>query len=48
MITFERLNLDWNTEPNAPEVKIDVCGNDVILEFYLNSFRYQQSYDIEF
>ena len=42
MITFERLNLDWNAEPNDPEVKIDVCGNDVIVEFYLNSFWYQQ------
>lgn len=36
------MNLDWNAEPNDPEVKIDVCGNDVILEFYLNPFQYQQ------
>lgn len=42
MITFERLNLDWNAEPNDPEVKIHVCGNDVILEFYLNPFQYKQ------
>lgn len=39
-ITFERLNVDWNAEPNAPNVKIDVHKHDVVLEFYLNPFEY--------
>lgn len=40
MITFEQLNFDWNAEPNAPEVEITVSDNSVIVEFYLNAFKY--------
>lgn len=42
MITFEQLNFDWNAEPNAPEVEITVSDNSVIVEFYLNAFKYEQ------
>lgn len=41
-VTFEQLNIDWNAEPNAPEVNIEVHKYDVILEFYLNAFKYEQ------
>lgn len=42
MITFEQLNLDWNAEPNAPEVEIYVDDNKVTVEFFLNAFKYKQ------
>ena len=41
-IEFEHLNMDWNAEPNAPEVEVKVVGCDVIIEFYLNAFLYKQ------
>ena len=41
-ISFEQLNLDWNAEPNAPEVEISVCDNKVTVEFFLNAFKYKQ------
>ncbi len=39
---FTKLNEDWNAEPNAPEPKVTVNGDDVIVEFYLNAFQYKQ------
>ena len=39
-MNYERLNLDWNAEPNAPEPKLLVENGNVIIEFYLNSFLY--------
>ena len=41
-ISFEQLNLDWNAEPNAPEVEIYVDDNKVTAEFFLNAFKYKQ------
>ena len=41
-ISFEQLNLDWNAEPNAPEVEISVYDNKVTVEFFLNAFKYKQ------
>lgn len=37
-ISFEQLNLDWNAEPNAPELNVQVKNSDVVIEFYLNAF----------
>jgi len=39
-MNFTRLNKDWNAEPNAPDVRLSVDGTNVRLEFYLNSFMY--------
>ena len=41
-IQFERLNSDWNAEPNAPEVEIAIAGNDLTLRFFLNAFQYER------
>lgn len=41
-ITFEQLNTGWNAEPNAPELKIRIENTDVVIEFYLNPFFYQE------
>lgn len=38
---FIHLNLDWNAEPNAPELRIEAKGSTVRLSFYLNSFAYE-------
>jgi hypothetical protein len=35
---YEQLNIGWNAEPNAPEVKMIVEHNTVKLEFFLNYF----------
>lgn len=37
-----KLTTDWNAEPNSPDVRLFVEGNDVILEFYLNYFAYER------
>lgn len=41
-IKFEQLNFGWNAEPNAPEVKINVVENDVVIQFFLNAFEYDK------
>lgn len=41
-IYFEQLNVGWNAEPNAPELSISVNEADVIIEFYLNAFVYEE------
>jgi hypothetical protein len=38
--TFERLNDDWNAEPNAPYEKVAVSGTIVRLMFFLNPWAY--------
>ncbi len=35
---YKKLNIDWNAEPNAPEVKLQENGADLKLEFFLNPF----------
>jgi hypothetical protein len=40
-LTFLHLNTDWNAEPNAPSLKVDVSGDTVELSFYLNPFSYK-------
>jgi len=32
----------WNAEPNSPDVRLFVEGNNVTLEFYLNYFVYER------
>ena len=38
-IEFEQLNIDWNAEPNAPEVTVSVVGNNVEVRFFLNNLQ---------
>jgi hypothetical protein len=38
--TFERLNDDWNAEPDAPYEKVAVSGTTVRLMFFLNPWAY--------
>ena len=37
---YKQLNIDWNAEPNAPEIKMTVEHTTVTLEFFLNYFVY--------
>lgn len=39
--TFERLNNNWNAEPNAPSEEVMVRGATVSLTFVLNPWRYE-------
>ena len=48
LLTFLKLNQGWNAEPNAPAPVVSVDGNDVILRFYLNAFRYPDFSEEEF
>lgn len=41
-IKFEQLNMDWNAEPNAPKLQIEIKGSDVLIEFYLNAFMFER------
>lgn len=40
-ISFEKINIGWNADPNAPELNVTVNGADVMIEFYLNAFVYK-------
>ena len=41
MITqFEKLNHDWNAEPNAPDVKISLGESELTLSFLANPFQF--------
>lgn len=35
---FNKLNDDWNAEPNAPEPSVRIEASDLVLEFTANSF----------
>jgi hypothetical protein len=37
-----QLNHGWNAEPNAPEECAQVQGDDVLLRFYVNPFRFRE------
>ena len=37
---FVQLNQGWNAEPNAPEPRVDLDGDDVVLRFGLNGFQF--------
>jgi len=42
---FTKLNSGWNAEPNAPDPKVRVDGNTVILEFLANPFQFPEFAD---
>jgi hypothetical protein len=42
MTKFRKLNDAWNAEPNAPDPKVTVEGQDVVLSFLMNPFRFPQ------
>ena len=39
--TFIHLNTNWNAEPNAPDPKVYIEKNKLILEFYVNPWAYE-------
>ncbi|WP_139165533.1 hypothetical protein [Microvirga guangxiensis] len=41
-LRFEKLNKDWNAEPNAPDPQISISGSDVLLTFFLNHQLFKQ------
>jgi hypothetical protein len=41
-LSFVQLNHGWNAEPNAPEESAHVDGHDVLLDFYVNPFRFAE------
>jgi len=45
-MTYEKLNDNWNAEPNAPQPEIMLLGEKLLLFFYMNYMLYPQ-YDEE-
>jgi hypothetical protein len=41
-MNFEKLNLNWNADPNAPHPEILDRGRDIILVFRLNSYVHKE------
>ncbi|TWR27860.1 hypothetical protein FPZ42_01210 [Mucilaginibacter achroorhodeus] len=39
---YTELNVNWDADPNAPEERIFINGDTVLIEFYLNYFIYTQ------
>lgn len=39
---FEKLNVGWNAEPNAPEPSIAIDNGDITLKFFLNAFAFPE------
>lgn len=39
---FKQLNHGWNAEPNAPAPVTRLDGSDLVLQFYLNPFKFEQ------
>lgn len=44
-LSFQRLNNDWNAEPNAPDPRVRVSDSEVRLSFLLNPFAYEADED---
>jgi hypothetical protein len=42
MTTFSQLNDGWNAEPNAPDPRVQVVGEDVVVTFLMNPFEFPQ------
>ena len=40
--SFQKLNDDWNADPNGPDPIADASGPDLLLRFLLNSFVFEQ------
>ena len=47
LVSFEQINEGWNAEPNAPEPKVKVAGNDILLTFYVNAFQFKEFEETE-
>jgi|ERR1035437_5732129 hypothetical protein len=39
-VSFIQLNRGWNAEPNAPDEFARVDGEDVLVQFHLNAFQF--------
>ncbi len=39
---FRKLNEEWNAEPNAPAPVVERAGDDLVVRFFLNPFKYKQ------
>ena len=37
-----KLTIDWNAEPNAPDVVLSINGSTIILDFYVNYFLFEK------
>ena len=44
---FLKLYDGWNAEPNSPDPRIAFEGNNLVLEFLLNTFRFPKYQDAE-
>jgi hypothetical protein len=42
MTTFRQLNKGWNAEPNAPDPKVTIQGQDVVVSFRMNPYQFPQ------
>jgi len=42
---YKKLNIDWDAEPNAPEVKLQTCGDKLKVSFFLNPFIYDDVHE---
>jgi hypothetical protein len=39
-LKFLRLNDGWNADPNWPDPKVEIQGEDIVLRFYVNAFQF--------
>ena len=46
-INFERQNIGWNAEPNAPYPNTEVVDRDLLLTFYVNPYQYPRFHEDE-
>ena len=37
-----KLTVDWNADPNAPELNLSVNSSNVVLDFFVNYFKFEQ------
>jgi len=44
-LSFERLNVGWNAEPNAPATRVAVDGQRLGVRFYLNCFAFDCAHE---
>jgi hypothetical protein len=40
--TFHKLNEGWNADPNVPSLAIEIRGDDIVLKFLVNPFRFTE------
>ena len=39
---FRKLNEEWNAEPNAPFPSVEIVGNNIVVRFLLNPYKFKQ------